>query len=124
MDKDSIHFCKQCHNMTFIHLDDDDKLIHACKICGETEEFKGENNCIYSSNFNDFDVSLIINQNKYITHDNTLPTIQGNVNMKCPNTDCTTNTKDVKTSFKYIKYNEDDMKYIYICETCGQKWNN
>ena len=29
MDKESIHFCRQCHNMTFIHLNEDDKLIHA-----------------------------------------------------------------------------------------------
>jgi DNA-directed RNA polymerase subunit M/transcription elongation factor TFIIS len=124
MDKESIHFCGQCYNMTFIHLDEDDKLIHACKICGEIEEFKEGNHCIYSSNFKNFDVSLIINENKYITHDKTLPSIQNNTNMKCPNNDCQTNTEKISTSFKYIKYNEDDMKYIYICETCGQKWNN
>ena len=118
-----VHFCKQCNNITFLQTEDN-KLVHACKNCGETEEFAGERGCIYSLSFGKFDVSQIINQNKYITHDKTLPVIKGNANIKCCNEECSTNTSSVETSLKYIKYDEIDMKYVYICEICGQKWNN
>lgn len=127
MENSGVHFCKQCYNMTFIHeqIDGDKKkLIHHCKTCGENEDFNTENNCIYSLSFEKFDVSQIINENKYITHDKTLPNITDNVNIKCCNEECSTNTNSEKTSFKFIKYDDNDMKYVYICEVCGQKWSN
>ena len=124
MEAESIHFCKECHNMTYIHLNEEDELIHVCKICSTTEDFVGTTRCIHSTEYEDFDVSSIINSNKYITHDITLPVIKNNPNLKCPNPDCECNQKNTESSFKYIQYNADDMKYIYICNGCGQKWNN
>ena len=118
MDQQSIHFCSQCNNITNIYLDEDDKLIYTCKTCGNKEDFTGDN-CIYTHNFEKFDMSIVINQNKHIIHDKTIPSIEGNVNIKCPNKDCTDSKK-----FKFINYDIDDMKYMYICEKCGQKWNN
>lgn len=131
MDKEGIHFCSECHNLSYIFLqekeseDSEEKvqeLIYKCKLCGNIEPYDGENNCIYNSTFADYDISRMINTNQYITHDKTLPSIKGNENFKCPNEEC--NAQGGDKSFKYIKYNVDDMKYIYICEKCGQKWNN
>ena len=118
MDKQSIHFCSQCNNISNIYLNEQEELIYSCKICSNSEEFKGDN-CIYTYNFEEFDSSIVINQNKYITHDKTIPTIDANVNLKCPNKECTDGKK-----FKFINYDTENMKYIYICENCGQKWNN
>ena len=118
MEGDGIHFCKECYNLTYLHLDEDEKLIHACKICEKTEPFTGTNFCIYSVDYVNLDKGEIINTNKYITHDKTLPSIKDNPNIRCPNKDCNS------PSFKYIKYDSGDMKYIYICEGCGQKWSN
>ena len=118
----SIEFCEKCNNLMFIHIDEEDKLIYSCKICKNVSEYT-KDNCIHTSTFSKFDVSQTINQNKYITHDNTLPSIKGNINLKCPNVECEFNTtKDVDSSFKYIKYDVKDVKYMYICEKCGQKW--
>ena len=125
MNSEEIHFCDNCHNLTFLHLDPEDKqLYHSCKVCSTTQPFKGKDNCIYSNNFGGYDKSLYINSNKYITHDKTLPSIMGDLNFKCPNEECITIKENIKGSFKYIKYDTDNMKYIYICENCGQKWNN
>jgi len=118
MDNDGIHFCTECYNLTFLHLDEEDKLIHACKTCQKTESFSG-NNCIYSVDYEKIDKSQLMNTNKYITHDKTLPSIKDNPNIKCPNKEC-----NDRSSFKYIKYNTEDMNYMYICEKCGQKWTN
>ena len=58
------------------------------------------------------------------TQDITLPTIIGNPNIQCPNVECES-IKEVKnSSVTYIKYDAENMKYIYICNYCGQKWKN
>jgi DNA-directed RNA polymerase subunit M/transcription elongation factor TFIIS len=124
MENTGVNFCKECHNMTFIHETEEKTLVHVCKNCGFTEDFKNETACIYSSNFSKFDVSTFLNQNKYITHDKTLPSIKNNANIVCPNDECLTNAEKVDKSFKYIKYDEDQMKFMYVCETCGQSWTN
>ena len=61
-----------------------------------------------------------INSNPYISHDVTLPTITNNSNSKCQNDLC--ESEDI--NIKYIKYDEVNMKYIYICNHCGCKWKN
>uniref|UniRef100_A0A6C0BVA2 DNA-directed RNA polymerase M/15kDa subunit domain-containing protein n=1 Tax=viral metagenome TaxID=1070528 RepID=A0A6C0BVA2_9ZZZZ len=118
MSNDGIHFCKECHNITSIYIDEDEKLMYSCKTCGTTENFENTDNCIYTLNFGEFDSSLYINENKFITHDLTLPSIKSNTNLKCISEGCDSE------SFKFINYNKEDMKYIYICEKCGQKWKN
>lgn len=119
-----VHFCEECFNLTDLHTDEEHQLIHVCKSCDKVEKFKGDNNCIYSVDFNGLDASLVINSNKYITHDVTLPTIKNNTNLHCPNVECETNIAEKEKSFKYVKYDYLNMKYIYICDTCGQKWTN
>ena len=33
-------------------------------------------------------------------------------------------TEGKKSDIIYIKYDKDNMKYIYSCNYCGQKWSN
>ena len=124
METSGINFCPECHNMTYIHETDEKTLVHVCKICGYQEDFQNKSSCIYSSKFSKFDVSTFLNQNKYITHDKTLPSIKNNENITCPNDECLTNNEGIEKSFKYIKYDEDQLKFMYVCETCGQSWTN
>jgi DNA-directed RNA polymerase subunit M/transcription elongation factor TFIIS len=124
MGDSEIHFCGECQNMTYLYLDEDKNLIHHCKACQTSEPYSGENNCIYSIGFEKYDISESINHNKYITHDITLPKIEGNSNVRCTNEECICNMSNTPSSVTYIKYDEDDMKYIYICNHCGQKWKN
>ena len=124
MENSEIHFCGECQNMTYLYLDEDKKLIHHCKACSKSESFIGENKCIYSVDFRKYDKSESINHNPYITHDVTLPKIEGNSNIKCTNDECETIIEGKESSITYIKYDLEDMKYIYICNHCGQKWKN
>lgn len=124
MEDSEIHFCGECQNLTYLYLDSDKNLIHYCKACEKREPFSGKNNCIYSIDFKEYDKSEFINHNPYITHDVTLPKIEGNSNFKCTNSECICNTGDTPSSVTYIKYDDDNMKYIYICNHCGQKWKN
>tara|TARA_Y100001970_G_C13837348_1_gene652737 strand:+ start:353 stop:706 length:354 start_codon:yes stop_codon:yes gene_type:complete len=117
-----MHFCSECHNLTFIHTNEDKKLIHYCKTCNKVEDYE-EDGCVFSQSFNEIDKSEIINSNKYINHDITLPSINNNPNLKCPNSNCESHTQG-ETEIKYIKHDYKNMKYTYICNSCGQKWSN
>lgn len=124
MDNSETHFCKQCQNMTFLYTDESKNLIHHCKACLYSEPYLKKNNCIYSIQFKKYDNSEYINSNPYVTHDITLPKIKNNPNIKCVNPECKSITENKACDITYIKYDMENMKYIYICNHCGQKWKN
>ena len=51
--------------------------------------------------------------------DPTLPRIS---KVLCPNSKCETNTKNEKREIIYIRYDDINMKYIYMCSTCDCVW--
>jgi len=110
--------------MTFLYTDEGKNLIHHCKACMYSEPYLKKNNCIYSIKFKKYDNSEYINSNPYVTHDITLPKIKNNPNIKCVNPECISITESKECDITYIKYDMENMKYIYICNHCGQKWKN
>jgi len=108
--------------MLYIYANTDtQELYHACKSCGNTEKVDNKSRLIYNNNNQvKLDKSEIINSNPYVTHDVTLPTIKGNKNIKCNNDSCNV----AETDITYIKYDETNMRYIYVCNHCGSKWKN
>ena len=116
-----INFCNDCDNMMFLYTDEDDQLYHGCKACGNIEHMLPDSSkCVYNNSQLQIDKSEIINTNEYITHDITLPSITSNKNIKCMNSDCDAE----ETKITYIKYDNENMKYLYICNHCGHKWKN
>jgi aspartate carbamoyltransferase regulatory subunit len=44
-------------------------------------------------------------------------------NMKCPNAACVTNEKvGTNAEIIYIRYDDDNMKYLYMCVECDHVW--
>ena len=116
-----VNFCSNCDNLLYLYKQDDsEKLFYACKACMNTEEVSNELKQVYTNTNSNIDKSEIINSNPYITHDITIPSIKNNPNIKCQNKNCDAEEIDIK----YIKYDDVNMKYIYICNNCGCKWKN
>jgi|TARA_Y100000389_G_C16967332_1_gene273983 DNA-directed RNA polymerase subunit M/transcription elongation factor TFIIS len=116
-----VTFCTKCENILYIFANTDEKkLYYGCKSCGNKTEMNSKSQLVYTSNQTKLDKSEIINSNPYITHDITLPTIKGNKNIKCINSDCSSEESDIT----YIKYDDTNMRYMYICNHCGSKWKN
>jgi len=116
-----VNFCEKCENLLYLYKGaDSEKLVYKCKACGNIEHPQSELTKVFSSETSTFDKTAVINRNKYITHDITLPSIKGNTNLTCKNKLCDTEDVDIK----YIKYDELNMKYMYICNHCGCKWKN
>ena len=116
-----MHFCSECKNMYYVRIaaEDSNTLIYYCRNCGHEDTTLNVNDLtITSSNIkkNDDQVTFI---NKYTKLDPTLPRIK---NILCPNKECETNTKGKSREIIYIRYDDINMKYIYLCATCNCVW--
>ena len=115
------NICKNCDNFMFTYTDTENNLFNYCKKCGNKNII--DKKCIYKTT-HELNLGEILNKNKNILNDETLPIIiKKNTNIKCPNVECESN-KNKSLNIKYIKYDTDEMKYIYLCNHCEQKWTN
>ena len=118
-----IEFCDKCDNLLYLYSNEENNLLYlGCKLCGEKKDYN-QTKCIYTNEAN-INIAEIINHNKYLSDDITLPTIENNPNKKCPNKDCESIQKNKPSKITYIKYDFHNMKYLYICKYCKQKWSN
>jgi DNA-directed RNA polymerase subunit M/transcription elongation factor TFIIS len=131
-------FCSECDNMYYIKIngEDENSLIYYCRFCGHEDNEPAENGVVvlrtdYKKSEQQFSHMI----NRYIKHDNTLPRI---TNMKCPNESCgkkesesaasasasasAASASAEDSSIIYLRYDDDNMKYLYICENCNTTW--
>jgi len=57
--------------------------------------------------------------NEFTRQDPTLPHLK---TMKCPREDCKSNTSSVENDVIYIKYDPENLKYLYISNVCREHW--
>lgn len=114
-------FCSKCHNMYYISISetDENQLKYYCRNCGNVDEMiTPDNICVLETSFkksNNFNNIV----NKFTKYDPTLPHI---TTIKCPNTDCKSNEDDSLRDVIYIRYDDVQMKYLYICSVCDTTW--
>jgi len=95
------------------------KLYYYCRNCGhEDATLTVDNLTITNTHINKTDEQITY-INKYTKLDPTLPRIK---HILCPNKECETNTKDTPREIIYIRYDDIDMKYVYLCATCDYVW--
>jgi DNA-directed RNA polymerase subunit M/transcription elongation factor TFIIS len=117
-----MHFCTQCQNMYYISIsaNDPNKLVYYCRNCGNEDSTLSVDNVSVSKvqlKKSEQEFSHIIN--KYTKLDPTLPRIN---NILCPNIECNTNTDEVAREIIYIRYDDTNMKYVYLCSSCDTVW--
>lgn len=117
-----MHFCTQCQNMYYISIsaNDPNKLVYYCRNCGNEDSTLSVDNVSVSKvqlKKSEQEFSHIIN--KYTKLDPTLPRIN---NILCPNIECNTNTDEVAREIIYIRYDDINMKYVYLCSSCDTVW--
>ena len=121
-----MEFCENCDNMLYVKIVNDndsgeqesadaeiqEKLTYYCRCCGNTKaNIKTTTTIIYSINFNTDNIKKQSIINPYTFNDPTLPKATG---IKCPNKNCPSKIPNII----YINYDENDMKYIYVCLDC------
>ena len=131
-------FCSVCDNMYYIGIDETggNQLTYYCRSCGHKDEtLAGENVCVLKTQIKKGAQKFNHIINEYTKLDPTLPRIY---NMKCPNAACKTNQMASSavggggassnpdatsgTEVIYVRYDDDNMKYLYMCVTCDTVW--
>ena len=113
------HFCDECDSYMSLK----NKSL-CCDRCGFEKEYTNNDDKHISFNRKDYILELL-KLNDHIKKDKTLPIIDGNANLKCINGECPSNTNpDIKSQSKYIKYDKDNIYFIYICMNCNHVWSN
>ena len=127
-----MHFCQECDNMYYIkiHGDDSNQLTYYCRNCGfEDNTITKDNICVSNTQLHRERQQFNHIINDYTKYDPTLPHIS---NIDCPNGDCICNkpTNDdmdddtVKNDIIFIRYDDSNLNYIYVCTYCNTSWTN
>jgi len=119
-----MEFCTNCDNMYYISIDSEDsnKLLYYCRYCGNTDPMTTkEGLCVLKTEIEKGEQKFNHIINPYTKLDPTLPRIK---NIKCPNGACLTNEGDSKkeTDIIYMRYDDNNMKYLYLCTDCDMVW--
>jgi len=117
-----MHFCSNCSNMYYIRINSENpnQLVYYCRNCGnEDKNLSTKNVCVSKTQIKKSEQSFNNIINQYTKLDPTLPRIS---TILCPNPDCKTNTDNSEREIIYIRYDDTNMKYIYLCSTCDTVW--
>lgn len=116
-------FCEDCENMMFIDVDKRNRdLVYYCKSCNKktSSNASGGSILVVDDNKMDDETKYAHFINKNLIHDPTLPRVN---NILCTNEKCT-RKKNQDNEVIYIKYDQDNMKYLYFCCHCEHFWKN
>ena len=119
-----MRFCNNCDNMYYIQIksEESDELMYYCRKCGDNLSMSVEETlAVTSSNLNQEKSNFDDIINKYTKFDPTLPKVNY---ISCPNVECISNKEKDKKDIVYIRYDENKMKYIYMCTLCDMAWKS
>ena len=120
-----MNFCSKCDNLYYIKLEDENcnNISYYCRNCGNSENNLIDlGKCVLKENISKNESNFSININKYTKLDVTLPRINY---IKCPNEACESNNEEFDINNReilYIRYDHNNMKYIYLCSHCDYTW--
>ena len=126
-------FCSNCNNMYYIgvNVDDPNKITYYCRNCKHQDTTISEEGiCVLNTQFKKGEQNFNHIVNKYTKLDPTLPRIY---NILCPNPECKTNKESAESSSDakdkkppaeiiYIRYDDDNLKFVYLCVECDTVW--
>jgi|TARA_B100001142_G_C13833299_1_gene461329 DNA-directed RNA polymerase subunit M/transcription elongation factor TFIIS len=98
-----VYYCRQCN------YEDKDLVVDKSLICVSKSYINKK-----QENYKDI-------VNEYTKLDPTLPEVK---NIKCPNAECVSNKDGEDTKIVTIRYDDLDMKYMYLCCLCDNVWKN
>jgi len=106
------------------------KLIYYCRKCGHENDslsLDPKNICVSKTHLKTSSSSYHHMVNEFTKLDPTLPHIN---NIPCPNASCTSNAEPtegvekVKNDIIYLRYDDANLKYVYICSNCNIVWKS
>ena len=123
-------FCKVCDNMYYVSINEKDsnKLEYYCRNCGDIDNASTnqEIQCVLNTSLKQEEQKFQHIINKYMKLDPTFPRIY---TIPCPNENCGSNKSDDDKEYQpreviYIRYDNKNLKYVYMCCVCNQTWHS
>lgn len=129
-----MHFCEKCDNMYYIKIKnndndsdsdiDENRLIYYCRKCGnENTNLSKDDICVSKEYMKQSKYKYNSVITPYTIKDPTLPRSKTII---CPS--CSVNNKSQNDNDKedssviYIRYDEENIKYVYLCSKCNTTW--
>ncbi len=118
-------FCPKCENYLYLNASDT-TLLRECRTCGYKEE-DTEGGIVMETIVQErTSEGYKILLNEYTREDPTLPHVK---TLPCPRATCPSNPGATGPSSKprdviIIKYDAQNMKFLYICNVCGEQWRS
>lgn len=118
-------FCKICQNMYYIRLlEDGDVLQYYCRTCGDIYdgEMTREHTIVSRTTFQSSTPEFSTWVNEYTKYDPTLMRVN---NIPCINKDCKVNTSEFDVTTReiiVIRYDNVNVKFLYLCPECDNIW--
>lgn len=114
-----MRFCASCDNMMYIKVSDAKRLMYYCKNCSHSEEETTSSSvCVLDTNNVDEQTNYTQYISPYLKYDMTLPRVN---NIDCANDQCT-RPNDAPKEVIYVKYDFNNMRYLYHCVHCEHFW--
>ena len=114
-------FCTKCDNMYYMKIGESNELTYYCRNCEHVEsQIDNKNLKVYSFNETINHKQMVINE--YTHFDPTLPHLSS---IRCPNPngECPTSKDNgIQQDVIYIRYDEQNMKFMYMCSHCKYCW--
>jgi DNA-directed RNA polymerase subunit M/transcription elongation factor TFIIS len=117
----TLRFCPVCRGYLFLSSSPS-SLIRQCRKCGFSEEDKKGGLVMEMRIQERSSQAYKILINEYTRQDPTLAHIRGPI--KCPSAACETNTAGKERDVIPIRWDEKQLKYLYICNVCGIQWRS
>ena len=116
-----MEFCGNCDNMLYIKVGEgeQDSLLYYCRRCGNESVVGEDRMCVSKTTFKRTDQKAVLAINEHTKLDPTLPRT---TNIKCPNESCSSHEDGKESEVIYIRYNEENLAYVYLCSTCDTVW--
>ena len=116
-------FCNTCNNMLYTKLGGakEDDLFYYCRNCNINEPYETDDLCVSKINYKRSEQKYQNSVNEYTKLDPTLPRTNA---IKCPNLECLSNKENDKREIVMIRYDDIQLKYVYLCASCNTTWKN
>ena len=102
-------------------MTENNALVYTCRVCSHTEQDK-EGGKIMEINLQEKEsegYKILIND--FTITDPTNP----HTNMiKCPNAECPSVKGSKESDVVFLKYDQVNLKYVYICTNCKTSWRS
>jgi DNA-directed RNA polymerase subunit M/transcription elongation factor TFIIS len=96
-------------------------LRYYCRNCGDEDVIDHQATNVMKTVINGNDDVYVNIVNKYTKYDNTIPRVN---DIACANAECSTHDDSKGKDILLVRYDEADMKYLYLCGVCDHIWKS